>query len=482
MSYRSRKIIAIFLIAGILTGCGAPASDVQKSEKPEIVTVWNYYNGPQKEAFDSLVQQFNETVGKEKNIIVEAVSKGSLASLIEDVSESAEEKVGSEKLPQLCSAYADTALELDQKGLLADIKPYLTKKELETYVEAYLKEGQFSDDGSIKILPTAKSTEVFTLNATAWEPFAKETGAELSELSTWEGVAQTAEKYYKWTDQKTPEPEDGKAFFGRDAVANYMLAGSSQLGHDILNVKNGKLELDFDEQTMKKLWDAYYIPYIKGYYTEEGKFRSDDLKMGSLIAYVGATSGALYTPEKVVYEDGSSEDITCGILPVPNFEGTKPVAVQQGGGMVLFQGEKKTEQAAVEFLKWFTDKEANLKFCIESGYLPVRKDANNRELLEQVIEESGAKIPEVLRQNLFIGMEEVNNYTLYTTEPFPSGNDARTVLGSTITEYAKTDREAVKKMIQDGSGINEAVEALKPDERFSQWYQETYKKLKGFSE
>jgi len=34
--------------------------------------------------------------------------------------------------------------------------------------------------------------------------------------------------------QKTPDvPDDGKAFFGRDAMANYMLVGSMQLGTEI---------------------------------------------------------------------------------------------------------------------------------------------------------------------------------------------------------------------------------------------------------
>lgn len=479
--YRNKwKKAGLFLMAAVLTGCGTADSTAQK-EEPEVVTVWNYYNGPQKKAFDDLVQEFNETVGKEKQIVVEAVSMGALDGLIEAISDSAEGKVGSAKLPQLSSAYPDTAFELDQKGLLADIRPYLTEEELDTYVKAYLDEGQFSDDGSIKILPIAKSTEVFTLNMTAWEPFAEGTGADLSELSTWEGVAQTAERYYQWTDEKTPEPEDGKAFFGRDAMSNYMLAGSSQLGHDILQVKNGKLTLDFDEDAMRRLWECYYLPYVKGYYIAEGRFRSDDLKMGNLISYVGSTSGALYTPDKILYEDGSCEDITCAILPVPNFADTEPVAVQQGGGMVLFQGEKQTEQAAVEFLKWFTDVEANSRFCIESGYLPVRKEANSMEFLDRTIEEAGMEIPEVLRLNLVTGMEEVSQYTLYTTKPFASGNDARSILADTITEYAGTDRETVKQKLKEGLSLSEAVEALEPESRFLQWYQETDEKLRGLS-
>ena len=37
------------------------------------------------------------------------------------------------------------------------------------YVEEYLKEGDFSDDGSIKIFPVAKSTELLFFNDTDWQ-------------------------------------------------------------------------------------------------------------------------------------------------------------------------------------------------------------------------------------------------------------------------------------------------------------------------
>lgn len=32
-----------------------------------------------------------------------------------------------------------------------------------------------------------------------------------------------AQRYYEWTDSLTPEENDGKALFGRDAMANYMI-------------------------------------------------------------------------------------------------------------------------------------------------------------------------------------------------------------------------------------------------------------------
>ena len=90
----------------------------------------------------------------------------------------AEGKVGAEALPNIFAAYADTAYAIDQMGLLVDLAPYLDEKERELYVENYLTEGDFDGSGSIKIFPTAKSTELMFLNDTDWQSFASATGAD----------------------------------------------------------------------------------------------------------------------------------------------------------------------------------------------------------------------------------------------------------------------------------------------------------------
>ena len=43
----------------------------------------------------------------------------------------------------------------------------------------------------------------------------------------------------------------------------------------------------------------YYIPYIKGYFTASGVFRTDDIKTGNIIGYVGSSSSATYFPKTV---------------------------------------------------------------------------------------------------------------------------------------------------------------------------------------
>ena len=110
----------------------------------------------------------------------------------------------------------------------------------------------------------AKSTELLFLNDTDWKPFAAATGAQDSDLETVEGLVKTAEAYYNWTDAQTDTPNDGKALFGRDAMANYMLIGAKELGETIFDVKDGRMTMGLSEDAARRLWDNYYVPYIKG--------------------------------------------------------------------------------------------------------------------------------------------------------------------------------------------------------------------------
>lgn len=87
--------------------------------------------------------------------------------------------------------------------MLADLGEYLTTEEQQTYIAAYLDEGRF-DTGGFKIFPVAKSTELLSVNKTEWDAFSAATGASEADLATWEGIASLAERYYDWTDARTP--------------------------------------------------------------------------------------------------------------------------------------------------------------------------------------------------------------------------------------------------------------------------------------
>lgn len=467
--------LAAAVLVSLTAGCGKKNPYGLSPKDPVTITVWHYYNGVQKEEFDNLVQTFNETEGREEGIVVKAFNKGSIDELGQLIDDSMEKKIGSEPLPDVFSAYVDKVYEVDQKGLAADIGQYMTQDEIEEYVDAYIEEGRLDGGEAIKVFPIAKSTEILAVNKTDWDKFAQATGARESSFSTWEGITDMAEAYYKWTDSLTQEPDDGKAFFGRDAFANYMIVGSLQLGHEIFSVKDGTMTLDFHKETMKKLWDNYYIPYVKGYFGSYGKFRSDDVKTGQLAAFVGATSGIAYFPTTITLEDGTSYPIEGKVYSLPNFEGASPCAVQQGAGMMVIKSEEKKEYAATVFLKWFTKSEHNMKFAIGSGYLPVKKEAGNPELLNPFLQEAGED--SLVAENLRIGLDTANKYRLYTSKPFKGGDKARTILNFTMADKAREDSQKVFALMEQGISREEALSEFLTEDNFNSWYESTKKQL-----
>lgn len=452
-----------------VSGCGSKSPLDPKD--PVSLTVWHYYNGSQQAAFDTLVEEFNDTVGRELGIYVQSYSQGSVPDLETAVRDAINGKVGADDMPDIFSSYADTAYEVEQAGALANLSDYLSQEDLEKYVDSYIEEGRIAANGSLRIFPTAKSTEIMMLNRTDWEPFAQATGASLDELATIEGVAATAKAYYEWTDGLTPDvPGDGRAFYGRDAVANYFIIGMQQLGVEIFHVENGAVTLNTDKEALRRLWENYYVPMVKGYFGAYGSFRSDDVKTGDILAYTGSTTSAMYFPDQVELEE-SSHAIEYLVLPAPMFEGGRPYAVQQGAGMVVSKSDLRHEYASVEFLKWFTQPENNLEFGCVSGYLPVLKEAGSIQRLDQAIADLELSVAPKTYDCLATVFEEMEGVTLYTNKSFQNGSAARKVLEYNLSDQAAADRAEIVQAMALGMSLEEASADYVSDAAFEQWYE-----------
>lgn len=452
-----------------LTGCA------QKKEPIEL-TVWTYYNGEQLGAFNEAVEAFNATEGKNNNITVSASSLGSVNDLEQNVMDALQGKVGAQKVPDIFSAYADTAYAVDNMGRAADLGPYLTDKDKKEYIQSYLTEGDFKDDGSIKVFPVAKATELLVVNDTDWQKFAEATGTSADEFATIEGLTAMAQRYYEWTDSLTEEPNDGRALFGRDAMANYMIIGAKQLGYDIFETADGKTIVNLPRDVAMKLWDNYYVPYVKGFFASSGRFRSDDMKTGNVLTFVGSSAGCTFFPDHVTNGDGDSYDIEVKTYQAPKFEGSADYAVQQGAGMVVTKASDAEIQASLVFLKWFTSPEHNITFSVNSGYLPVTHEGNSID----AIRASGLALSDEMDEVLSAAVDTVNENHLYTPHAFSGGTNARAILEYSMSDKASADRAAVKEAMAQGQSFEEASAQFLSDECFEAWYQDTLASLEAF--
>lgn len=475
---RRARISIVFAVVFALLVSLSACMNQPKNTGPLKITVWTYYNGDQLAAFNKLIDEFNTTVGAENDIVVMGHNVGSVEDLQDLVQQSANGKVGAEPLPNIFAAYADTAYAVDQMGLLADIAPYLSAEERSRYVEGYLEEGTLGGGTSIKIFPVAKSIDLLLVNKTAFEPFAEETGVDYSDLQTREGLTAVAEQYYQWTDAQTEEPNDGHAFFGMDSMANYFFIGAKQMGTTLVSVDNDVVTVDFDKQTIRRLWDNFYIPFVKGYFDATGRYRSDDVKTGNIIASVGSSSGATYFPQEVVDAEGESTPIEMTVLPCPKFEGGEDWAVQQGAGLAVINSSEEEVQASIKFLKWFTDPAQNTKFSVSSGYLPVTKEATDIEAIRLVDKNFDSRMDQILTEAL----NTINENELYTPHAFKNGWAFRSVLEHSLSNLAAEDAAAVRSAIEQGSSRDDALAPYISDEHFEEWYKKTKEELEELSE
>lgn len=466
-------VLSLILCISAMAGCSAQSgTNLLDPAKPTTVTIWNYYNGDQLSAFETLVNQFNNTIGAEKGIVVVSVSQGSIDNLATSVLDSVEGKVGAADVPSAAALYSETVYILNSKEMAVPLDSYFTDEELAEYVPSFIDEGRLSEGGDLYLLPVSKSTEAFVANTTDWASFTEATGVEEASIETYEDLAAAAEEYYNWTDSLTPElAEDGKALYGRDSFANYIYVGAKQLGHELFKVgSDGKVSVDFDRDTFKTMWDNYYIPYINGYFASYSSHRSEDIKTGAVIAMTGSTSGITYVPTEVTDSDDVSHEIEVDIRNSLVFkDATEPVQVQQGAGYCVLKTSEAEQYATVEFLKWFTDVEQNLDFSVTSGYSPVKTEANDAEKITADFTVDSAKTQNML-DALLVSADAYTSGNTYTCKAFGGSKDIRDILENAMEGTAVADRETVLSKITSGVSREEATAEFTTDEYFESWF------------
>lgn len=363
-------LCAVFAMTLTLVGCSDGEKSPLNPKEPVTLTMWHNFGGSMQETMDELIDEFNSTVGREQGIIINVTAISSSAELQKSLAMIAAGDPGAPEMPHITTGYPKTAILFQQKGMLANLDEYFTQEELAGYIPSFVEEGRFEE--GLYVFPIAKSTEILYLNQTLFDQFSAATGVGMDSLATFEGLADAAQKYYDWTDEKTPDiPGDGKAFFAADSWLNLAQAGMAQQGSALF--ENEALNLENAAYT--HIWDTVGPPLLTGAFANYNGYSSDLSKTGDLVCSTGSSAGILFYGDTITYKDGTVAHVEYSILPFPVFEGGEKLAIQRGNGMMVAKGDKTHEYAGSLFLRWFTAPEQNMRFIASTGYLPVTKDA-----------------------------------------------------------------------------------------------------------
>lgn len=267
---KKKTALFVFLLFQILLSSCVQTAGL-KPKQPITLTMWHNFGGQMQDSMNDLIEEFNTSIGKEKGIVISITSISGTASLQEKLTMIAADDPGSPEMPDIATCYPATAVLLADKGLIISMDQYFTDAELKDYLPQFLAEGRLPDK-KLYVFPFAKSTEVLFLNKTLFERFSSDTGITIDDLATFEGIAETAMKYYEWTDEQTPGIQnDGKSFYTADSFFNLVQVGMVQLGSSLFY--DGKLQLNNAE--FQHIWNVIFEPAVKGGYAIYDGYSSD---------------------------------------------------------------------------------------------------------------------------------------------------------------------------------------------------------------
>jgi len=436
------KKIALLLIAvlalNIFTGC--IESNKLSSDAPVTLNMWHVYGSQTKSPLNDAIDEFNKTVGRENGIIVNIVSVTSSSAIDKALLASANNEPGADELPDLFTAYPRVAEIVGKENLLA-WDEYFSKDELSEFSDDFIFEGYF--DSKLLMLPIAKSSEAFYVNKTLFDRFCEQTGTDYSSLSSYDGIFKTAELYYDTT---------GSDFMQFNDHYHYFLLGMYAAGEELIT--DGRINCE--SAAFEDLWDSLARCAIHGGICLDDGYAATRWKTAEIISNIGSTADILYQPDMVIYADNTSEPIKSVLLPYPAFGNAPLHTIYRGGGLFAIKSEdERKNNAAYIFAKWITQKENNLDFVTQAGYLPVKKEAfdtlfegkyhieseNCRQLYETV---------KVLKEN----------YTFVPVPLFEGASDVQHNFETNIKFVLKSARNRYAEGVSDGQDEKQIMDEL----------------------
>ena len=424
------SLMAGALAVTALTGCSKGDSSSQEIvtelQNPVTIEMWHYMNGKQAEALQSIIDDFNSS--NELGITVKASAQGNIPDLNKKVIVASQANT----LPAIINVYPDIATGLINNNKLADLTPYVNNETVgmaedlkNDFVPDFVKELSQWGENKIYGFPMTKSTEVVYVNKTLLEKIGY-TVDDLKDL-TFEKLAEISQK---------SKEQLGIPGFGFDSSSNAFISTLKEDGLDFVEL-DGKINVVND-------WSKEFMQFFRNEVqsgafrttTSEEKFLSDPFSNQRVLMYQGSSAGFAHINTNGAFD--------IAIVEVPYFEGKDKAVIQQGASLFATTDVSPEEQyAAYEFMKFATNTENTAKFATATGYLPVRKSAEDSTLVQELVADSNSlygKIYEVAKDSL--------QYA-YFSPAINNAQSARTVADEKVQAYLNGPSDDIDAMLKE---------------------------------
>ncbi|MDP8200814.1 MAG: ABC transporter substrate-binding protein [Candidatus Tenebribacter burtonii] len=362
------KKIAILLIvlSMMIIACGK--KEIANSEVTEIL-FWQAMGGPLGDALEELVQKFNDT---HLDIHVNSVNMGNYTALSQKLMASFQ--TGNQ--PDVAQAYEAWIANMLEGDVIVPIEEFIDNdpdfgdEDMADIYPVFINSNTMK--GKIVSFPFNKSVRVQYYNK---DILFKNDMDENKPPKTWEEFRTYCQKLTQDTDGDGKIDQYGTTIkISAWQFENLLLqAGGKIMNEDntkpMFNSKEGVQALEFFTNILNKDETGYLSPGYDG--------QKD------------------FTAQKVAFYEDSSVSMAFMLRTGINFNmGISAIPIKKtkkniisGTNVVIFKNneDKKKEQAAWEFVKWFTDTEQTARWSELTYYMPVRKSAMKVEALKNRI-------------------------------------------------------------------------------------------------
>lgn len=340
-----------------LTGCGG-SKTLLSPKDPTMLSIWHVYGEQTDSPMNRLLTEFNDTVGKEKGVLLNVTNMTNSAVIGSQLQEAQSGKPGALDLPDLFSAHPADAEALGVEKLV-DWNDWFSAEEMAAYVPGFVQDGVIA--GKQIVFPVSKSTQLLFLNGSQYARFAADTGAQLEKLDTWDGFFEIAAAYRQWSQ--------GKPFCALDYPLRLAELNALEQGAGTLYKDNW---YDLDNEAFHASWLEFARGLVRGDIIVSDLYSNTQVMTGETLAGLGSSAAILYYNDVVTYPDNTTEPTDLLLAALPHAANANTLLMPQAGvGLCAFKTTERKAEAAAVFLRWLTEQQRNLDFAAATGYMPV---------------------------------------------------------------------------------------------------------------
>ncbi len=343
-------------------------SSGEREKGVTIITIWHPNSGLIGEAFEELVNDFNQTVGKDENIQIEAVYQG----LANDVLTKVKAAAISKTLPDIAQMDATAATDMNNADYLVTMRD-LGLREEEILINA---RNAFSSEKGLLAMPFNASSLLLYYNKDVFEENGVEppkTFDEFIEIADKIGEKDEKGNVTRYALQGVPTTFELTSFIGAQNGLSYIVNkknGHEGLPTEVLFGKEGTYKAFLEK--WKELFDTGYLNSItSGVSTEFASGRS---------ATMLQSSSNLST---VIDSVGDNFRVGVSEIPMVNEKATGGVA-PSGGAMFAFTNSSEVRKV----LEYFMRDDVQLKWAELTGYIPLNVNVYESEEYRDFIKEN----------------------------------------------------------------------------------------------